>query len=117
MCNQWQHQLYTTEHNYELKIEVLYLLWDFFGHNYFSQIEAIGSDAAATDVTPVSGYLNFFEGERYREIQVVSVDDGIPEPSKFYVLQLTNANEGARVELGEHFASITGETIYSVIKK
>ena len=85
-------------------------LWcSYFLTYFFSQVEAIGSDTAAADVTPISGYIYFLEGERYREIQVVSIDDDIPEPSKFYVLQLTNANEGASVELGEHFASITGE--------
>ena len=78
---------------------------------FSSQIEAIGTDAAAADVTPISGYIVFAEAQRYQEIQIASIDDTIPEPSKFFTLQLTNAIDGGRVEFGENTAAFTGETL------
>ena len=83
---------------YNLKISTL----------LFSQISAIGTDATASVLTPISGYLTFEEGDRESGITVSTVDDLIPEPSTAFTLQLTNSDGGSCIDTSSNSATVTG---------
>ena len=74
-----------------------------------SQVTAIGTDSVSTEAVPTSGYLTFLAGETRGEIVISSIEDDIPEPSKFFTLQLSSSNGGSRIDREEDLAYLTGE--------
>ncbi len=55
------------------------------------------SDLAASSITPISGYLTYQPGVTIATIRAVTIDDDLPEPSQEFVVQLTSAVGGARI--------------------
>ena len=76
-----------------------------------SQVSALAGDAAASALTPISGYLSFpDQSGASRVIQLSSKDDDLPEPSQLFTVRLGTSDGGSRIALGEDSASLTGET-------
>jgi hypothetical protein len=53
------------------------------------------SATAGQDYTPVSGTLNFMNGEIYQTIDVEILDDGDPDPNEVFEIHLSNPMGGA----------------------
>ena len=74
-------------------------------------MSALAGDAAASALTPISGYLSFpDQSGASRVIQLSSKDDDLPEPSQLFTVRLGNSDGGSRIAPGEDSASLTGET-------
>ena len=79
------------------------------GHWFLSssQVQLVSSDSAATSLTPISGYISFSTDANQASVSVSSVDDSVPEPRAMFLLSLTNAAGGARVDASRDTSIIT----------
>ena len=74
-----------------------------------SQVAAIGMDAASSELTPISGYLSFPMTVREGVVNITSLDDEVPEPSRFFTFGLAASNGGSEIAREEGTAYLTGE--------
>ena len=68
-------------------------------------------DAASSEVTPISGYLSFPTTVREGVVSIVSLDDEVPEPSRFFTFGLAASNGGSEIAREEGTAYLTGELL------
>lgn len=83
-------------------------------HVYFPpcrQVTTLSSDAAASDVTPITGTLTFFPGVTQGTVEIESLADSIPEPSDIFSVQLADVGKAGRIDDNTGTASLTGECV------
>jgi len=47
---------------------------------------------AASDVTPISGYLNFSNGINRQLITITSIDNSLPQPDRMFSVRLVSSS-------------------------
>ena len=73
----------------------------------FREIREIYESPSRLDITPVSGYLTFYEGESIGEILIESKDEAEEEANDVFAVKLI-ATTGARVDDENAAAILTG---------
>ncbi|XP_067838274.1 adhesion G-protein coupled receptor V1 [Heptranchias perlo] len=62
-----------------------------------AEIHEIHATPAKTDLHPISGYLEYRQGERKKSFIVAARDDSEEEGEEFFTLKVTTAHGGARI--------------------
>ncbi|XP_069137444.1 adhesion G-protein coupled receptor V1-like isoform X2 [Argopecten irradians] len=72
-----------------------------------SHILELYNSPAAADLTPVSGYMTYRQGESSKGITIHTVQDTIDEQNEIYKVKLLGASNGASLSVTDSMARIT----------
>lgn len=84
------------------------LLWEKF-FCCFSEINEIYHTPAQLDVTPISGYLIYLEGNREKNLTLTSLQDQEEESEEVFSVRLLGAKNGGTLSETDHTAILTSQ--------
>lgn len=65
-----------------------------------------------SDLSPLSGTIQFGEGVREADLVVSSVQDDLSEPEESFTIRLVSALGGGRIDVNNSMATVTGKAIH-----
>ncbi len=90
------------------------LAWPSAATTTVSYATADGTALAGRDYTAASGTLTFAPGETSKAILVPTLDDGLPDPTKGFTVNLSNPTGGA-ITSGQAIGTILDDTKFYVV--
>jgi hypothetical protein len=74
---------------------------------FYSEISEIYLTPALLDVTPISGYLIYLEGNREKNLTLTSLQDREEESEEVFSVRLLAAKNGGTLSEKDHIATLT----------